>query len=99
MCTQIPPQDPFSSTKWKSDVYAQIGINPRRKYENHADITAPTPLAPARPLYTTKPPTIDTTAAANRARAAVEDVEPMLDAAPVIDVVAYTRLKSNVELL
>jgi hypothetical protein len=31
--------------------------------------------------------------------AAVEAVEPILGAVPVIDVVAYTRLKSKVELL
>lgn len=49
--------------------------------------------------YITKLPIIDTTAAANSACAAVEDVGPIFGAALVIDVVAYTRLKSKVELL
>jgi len=60
------------------------------KYENHSDITAQTrySLITLQALYTTKLPIIDTTAAANRASAVVEDVEPIFGAAPVMDVVA-----------
>ena len=73
----------------KSVIYAQ-GINPRQKMKIRSDITAPinTLVSSYRALYTMKPPTIVTTAAANRAMAAVEDVEPKLGAAPVMDVVA-----------
>jgi hypothetical protein len=49
--------------------------------------------------YTTNAPTTETTAAANKANAAVEAVGTVAGAAFPIDVVAYTRLKARLELL
>ena len=81
----------------------KVGIksqtNNMKNHFRHYSSSLRQPVVSSWAVYTTKPPIIDTTAAANRAMAAVEDVEVILGAAPVIDVVAYTRLKSKVELL
>ena len=49
--------------------------------------------------YTRNPPIVDTSAAANKAKAADEGVDSVAGAALPIGVVAYTRLKAMLELL